>query len=179
MQHGSKGAAVNIPQADGLFLRPGFICKPDTPQWIAVVVSSGVAIMIFDSAKKIGGMCHFIEPYRQDGLSTAMFAAPAITKLVSMFTDKGSKVADLEASIFGAASYSESPRFKPDVAEQNAIVAREILGKLGIKTVSVDTGGRAGPQDRLPHGHGRIGHGESQQASRNRLVSRLQPMRQA
>jgi chemotaxis protein CheD len=89
-------------------------------------------------------MGHYIRPVREDGFSTAMFAAPAIVTLAEMMFAGGSAASDLEAHLYGGANNSEAARFEPELAERNVWSGEEILAKLGIAIASRDVGGKRG-----------------------------------
>ncbi|MHC4872270.1 MAG: chemotaxis protein CheD [Planctomycetota bacterium] len=134
----------DVPVTRDFFVEPGYVCVPAKPAKLAVVVSSGVAVALFDRKKKKGGLGHYIEPYRRHGLSTAMFAAPAIVSLVNMFLDHGCSKEDIEAHIFGGAENSDSSRHNDRVGNENIAVGLEILKKMNIRISTQDTGGTMG-----------------------------------
>lgn len=134
----------DMPVTKDFFVEPGYVCVPAKPSKLAVVVSSGIAVALFDKKLKKGGIGHYVEPYRRQGLSTAMFAAPAIVSLVNMFLDHGCSKEDIEAHIFGGAENSESNRFDGKIGSENITVGLEILKKMNIKVSTRDTGGTMG-----------------------------------
>lgn len=126
------------------FVQPGYVCLPAEPTRLSAVVTSGVAVTLFDARRRCGGMSHYALPYRQGGVSTAIFAAPSIVSLVNMFTDSGSAVKDLEAQLYGAACNRESERHEEQVNDNNALAGVEVLTKLRVRISSQDTGGTRG-----------------------------------
>lgn len=126
------------------FVKPGFVCVPSKPTKLAVVVSSGVAVALFDRKNKKGGLSHYAEPYRRDGASTAIFAAPSIVSLVNMLVKAGCSKKDIEASIYGGAENTRNPRYNMELSRQNVEVGIELLNKMGIQISSRDTGGNMG-----------------------------------
>lgn len=125
-----------------LFLAPGHIYLPAEAVQLCSVVASGVAVSIFDARMKRGGMGHYVRPYREDDMSTALFAAPAIVALATMFLETGSSKDDLEATLYGGAVNNECSSYVEGQSEENVNVGLELLAKLGINVVGRDTGGR-------------------------------------
>lgn len=125
-----------------MFLKPGYIYLPAQPAQLRTVVASGVVVTLFDMKRKFGGMSHYLRPFREKGLSTAVFAAPAITALTKMFFDAGSHAADIEAHFYGGAVNPDSPGYTSGLSEKNVKVGHEILSKMGIGVCGSDTGGK-------------------------------------
>ncbi|GAB6058843.1 chemotaxis protein CheD [Desulfonatronum parangueonense] len=123
------------------FLPPGHLCVPLEPTRLAVVAASGVAVTLFDPESGRGGMGHYLLPVRENGVSNAMFAAPAIVALARMLLDLGSRPEAMEAQIYGGAERVEAVGFQPELAERNVRVGEEVLLRLGIPLVGKDVGG--------------------------------------
>lgn len=123
------------------FIEPGYVYMPASPTRLCAVVASGVGITMYDRRRRIGGMAHYIRPYRQKNLSTAAFAAPAITALSRFFLDTGSVAADLETHFYGGAVNPDAEGFEPGVSEDNGRIGIEVLEKLGIPLTGKDVGG--------------------------------------
>lgn len=128
------------------FLEPGYIHTPVRATQLCAVVAYGIVVTIFDSTRRMGGMCHYLFPYREARLpSTAKFAAPAIVTLAGMFLSTGSVNEKLEAQVFGGAEDPDAKhRSLVTLAKQNIQVGEELLDKIGIPIVSRDVGGHRG-----------------------------------
>ena len=135
---------ATVPIPSNYVLCPGHVCLPARPVRLAAVVSSGVAVTVFDTRRICGGMSHYALPRRQGGRSTAIFAAPALVSLADLFLSGGSSPADLEAHLYGGASWQASQRYVHGVSEENVAVGIEILERLGIAIVGQDVGGVRG-----------------------------------
>jgi len=125
------------------FIKPGYIYIPVSQTKISAVLGSSAAVAIYDKAKKIGGMSHFLYPEK---LSTdkprAIYGDVSIMTLIKMLLAKGSKKKYLEAQIFGGGfntRYSNE-----DIGKSNISSAKKILIKEEIVLVSEDTGGEKG-----------------------------------
>lgn len=135
---------MRIPPALRVYyLEPGYVIAPLRPTALAAVVSSGVAISLYDIRRQCGGMCHYVWPVRRER-SSSVSAAPAIACLTAMFTDGGSRIADLEAYICGGADNRHSARHCPGLSKKNVEVGTQILTKLRIPVAGIDTGGYRG-----------------------------------
>ncbi len=138
------------------FLEPGYVCVPYEPMHLAAVIASGVAVTIFDSERKRGGMCVYTHPKRIDNQSTASFAAPSIASLVSMFGDLSEVRDNLEAHICGGADDINSKYYIPGLSENNINVGCEILQKYNISIIGKDVGGSKGRKIVFHSGTGEI-----------------------
>lgn len=102
-------------------------------------------------------MAHFCLPYRgKDGSSTALYAGPAIVGLIRMLQQNGSQLEDLEIFMAGGAVNERAEGFVKGLSENNIKVGLEILGKLGLAKVSMDTGGTKGRKVIFNTGSGKI-----------------------
>lgn len=126
------------------FVHPGFVCLPASPTYLCAVVSSGVAVTLFDARRKFGGMSHYTEPRRRDGLSTPRFAAPSLVSLIRMMLEAGSTIEDLDARLYGGAENRMSPFYVPGLSEQNIITGEELLARHAITISAKDVGGTKG-----------------------------------
>ena len=84
------------------FLKPGFIYLPEKPTVISTVLGSSVSVSLFDKRLRTGGMNHFLYPFvdTQDK-TTALYGNIAVSVLIRMMQENGSKRSHLEAQIFG------------------------------------------------------------------------------
>lgn len=137
----SSEALNESPPQRAFFLNPGFVCVPAAPTRLAAVVSSGVAITVYDARRKRGGMSHYTQPLRHSGRSTAIFAAPSIVELIRGLLASGSRERDLEAHLFGGATNPVAVGYVQGLSEKNVEVGEELLRKLRVSVVGKDVGG--------------------------------------
>lgn len=123
-------------------MSPGSLYLPTQPTRLCTVVASGVAVTVFDRRQSLGGVGHYSHPYRQDGMSTPDFAAPALVGLIRMFTKAGSDPRHLETYLYGGADNPDAPDFPGLRGFSNLRTGREILTKLGVRVAGSDVGGR-------------------------------------
>ncbi|MFZ5570557.1 MAG: chemotaxis protein CheD [Thermodesulfobacteriota bacterium] len=123
------------------FVKPGYVYVPAEPTQLRSVAASGIVVTMYDRRRNLGGMGHYIRPVRERGLSTAVFAAPALAALTSMFLETGSEIPDLETHFYGGAVNRQAAGYAPGVSEENVRVGLEILAKMNIGITSRDVGG--------------------------------------
>lgn len=141
-------------------LPPGSLCLPEHPSILGAMVGSGAVVCAFDLRRKRGGMVHYCRPYREKNvLSTARYAGPAIVGLVRMLEKEGTRTEDLSVHLFGGASNEAVPSYEKGLAQENIKVGLEILDKLGVGKVGVDTGGREARRVRFDTGSGQLSLG--------------------
>ena len=133
----------DTPATTDYFLRPGFIYLPEKPTVISTVLGSSVAVSLYDSRRKTGGMNHFLFPHaRTREESTALYGNIAVPVLIRMMLENGSRPSHLEAQIFGGAFNGDVSQ--RDIGRDNLRTARQILARRRIKIVSEDVGGSKG-----------------------------------
>ena len=125
-------------------LEPGFVYASAKGAVIRTVVGSCVAVCLWDSRLMVGGMNHFIHPAtREKDQRTTSFGNVALPVLVKMmYREFGSKKSDLQAQIFGGGSPMNMGQ--RSVGAENVAVARDFLGRVGIRIYSEDVGGHLG-----------------------------------
>lgn len=127
------------------FLEPGRVFVNRDPVVITTVVGSGVAVTLWDSFNRFGGMCHFIFPeMKEKGKTTVEFGNVAIYTLIKSMVDFGSEISNLEAQIFGGGEPDEKARPGKTYGPKNVEAARRVLTKYNIRVISDDTGGHVG-----------------------------------
>jgi len=125
-------------------VEPGYVCVPGEPVHLAAVVSSGIAVTVYDRKRKRGGMAHYVRPYREGHRSTPLFAAPSIVTLVKILSSSGSRKRHWEVYLYGGAQNPDCSRHVEGLGDKNVAVGLEILEKLGVPVAGTDVGGRRG-----------------------------------
>jgi chemotaxis protein CheD len=125
------------------YLPPGHVHLAQEASLIWTVLGSCVAVALWDSQKRMGGMSHFLYPLTADkSKATAQYGNVAVRYLVKMFLDNGAEEADLKAQLFGGAQSESEDGSR--IAKENLQMARLILKKYHIAVISEDTGGLMG-----------------------------------
>jgi chemotaxis protein CheD len=123
-------------------MRPGFLCLPSLPTRLCTVIASGVAVTMYDRARRFGGVGHYSHPLRTGGSSTPDFAAPSLVGLLRLFEKAGSDPRHLETYLYGGADNPAAPGFEPGRGLLNSRIGMEILSKMGVRVAGSDMGGR-------------------------------------
>lgn len=114
-------------------------------------IGSCLAIMLYDSKRKIGGLAHAMLPssvahhpssVTRHETQDTKYVNIAIDEMLRKMLSQGSKREDLEAKLVGGANMFAA--FKSDIGRENVVSAEEKLKKEGIKIVGESTGGSIG-----------------------------------
>ncbi|MDR2945562.1 MAG: chemotaxis protein CheD [Candidatus Adiutrix sp.] len=125
-------------------LEPGGIFACGEPAMVSVVLGTCVAVCLHDRRLKIGGMNHFLYPKTRAFVRpTQQYATVSIPALIKMMQKQGSRLADLEAQIFGGGE-TIGAISDGHIGSKNVKMARKLLKKNGIRVVSEDVGGLKG-----------------------------------
>lgn len=132
-------------EKDKIYITPGYICVPHNPTLLCGVIGSGVVVTLFDSDRHCGGAAYFILPQvPENGVSTPYFAIPAVSGLIALMKNNGSKIENLEAHIYGGAENKEHPRFVHGLGLENVKIAQKLFFEKEITIAGMDTGGTKG-----------------------------------
>jgi chemotaxis protein CheD len=111
---------------------------------IVTILGSCVAVCLFDAARGIGGLNHFMLPVDNSTVS-ARYAGHAFDLLLKQLLALGANRVRLEAKIFGGASLlNEGVVSENDLGARNIAAARSRLAQECIPIVAEDVGGRHG-----------------------------------
>jgi len=137
-----------IGAADGEnnhYLYPGMLFAKNGQCVISTILGSCVAVCLWDSVLRQGGMNHYLLPlWNGEGLPTPKYGNVAIPMLIEKMRLIGSRRGDLVAKVFGGGSVLESLSGPIDVGGRNIALADEILASENISVVSSDLGGKSG-----------------------------------
>jgi chemotaxis protein CheD len=123
------------------YLHPGNVFASTEPALISTVLGSCVAVCLWDSVTKVGGMNHFLLP-RGRG---ARYGSDAMSQLLDEILQRGASTSRLAAKVFGGASVLAGftgPRRA--IGEQNVELAMQFLEGLAIPVRGEQTGGTRG-----------------------------------
>ena len=125
-------------------LEPGYVYVNGSGGVIRTVVGSCVAVVLWDSKIRVGGMNHYIYAHttKHDKATTRFgnVALPALFRM--MHREFGCRASDIHAQIIGGASPLQFTSKTGGI--DNIKVARKYLHRAGIRIVSEDTGGYMG-----------------------------------
>lgn len=117
------------------------------PAELETVVGSCVALCIWDSRAKIGGMAHIVMPERNGDKNPpeGKYADSAVASLVAMMLKKGGELRFFSAAFAGGASMFVRARVPSyAIGTKNAESVRKHLERLRIPITMHDVGGFAG-----------------------------------
>lgn len=129
------------------YVLPGDVVSASAPCRFVTVLGSCVAVCLYDSIARIGGINHYLlpgAPLQPEG-SPWRWSDASIHELMRQVVERGATVRRLKGKVFGGAQIS--PRnvhcgFK--IGERNIEHALAQLDRLGVEIVSRSIGGHAG-----------------------------------
>ncbi len=127
------------------YLYPSFIKVTRGPIQIHTILGSCVAVCLYDSSRKIGGMNHFMLPlWNGKGLASPKYGNIAMQKLLSSLLDQGALRNKIVAKVFGGANVLEFNTGGTHIGQRNTELAFSTLDEMKIKVVAKSTGGELG-----------------------------------
>lgn len=124
-------------------LEPGHIYVSLKPTLIMSVLGTCVSITLWDNRLHFGGMNYFLYPFTDDPkIACSKYGNVAISTLIKMMLEEGSKPKNIEAQILGGALPKGVKNLS--VSEENIRIARKTLDEKGISVISEDIGGHRG-----------------------------------
>jgi chemotaxis protein CheD len=132
-----------------VFLAPGVVHCTSVPSRVTTILGSCVAVCLWDKVQRVGGINHFILPYRRQDRPSPRFGDVAIENLVEKMQRLGCNLDSMRAKVFGGAAVLPFASGGDPVGEQNIRMAMECLREHGIPVIAQRTGGRTGLLIRL------------------------------
>jgi chemotaxis protein CheD len=134
---------------DRIFIGPGMIFCASTPCVVSTVLGSCVAVCLWDTHARVGGMNHYVLPHRMTAPPSPHFGDVAIGQLLDGMTRLGCRVSSLQAKVFGGAEVLPFGVHGETIGNQNVGIAFELLRHHCIPIVARHTGGHSGLLIRL------------------------------
>ncbi|MGH7525717.1 MAG: chemotaxis protein CheD [Gemmatimonadales bacterium] len=128
---------------------------------LTVGLGSCVAILLHDSAARVGGLAHILLPSpalsRKDE-NAARFPQTAVPHLLQLMAEQGASPRRITARLAGGASMfaSLSPPGAIQMGERNVVASRQALNGHGIPLVAEAVGGDFGRTVRLRVADGKV-----------------------
>lgn len=127
------------------YLLPGGIKFSTRPTEVTTLLGSCVAVCLWDSKLKQGGINHYMMPFwNGEGLPSPKYGNIAIEKLIKSLTSMGSQNKDIVAKVFGGAAVLNSSETVFNIGERNIDIQERMLEQAGIKVVAKSLGGEKG-----------------------------------
>lgn len=128
-----------------VYLQVGQFFASAEPASVVTVLGSCVAVCLFDSLARVGGMNHYLLPLAVERERSARFGNVALEILLSQVLERGARKGNLRAKVFGGAGvlggFQRSGR---SLGRENVSLALRILEAEGIPIVDGDVGGQRG-----------------------------------
>lgn len=143
---GSGPGAPGEENRQSIYLHPGQLAASERPATITTILGSCVAVCLWDPARRIGGMNHYLLPRGTDSVEApARFGCQATHMLIERLIALGCDRRSLRAKLFGGASVLGALRgSKEHLGSKNVTMAREVLAAERIPIVGEDVGGERG-----------------------------------
>jgi chemotaxis protein CheD len=127
-----------------VFLSPGEIACATKPTLITTVLGSCVAVTLWDSVKRLGGVNHFILPRSRIAADGTRYGDKAMAQLMEQLLVLGASRASLQAKVFGGANVLPLGGNQGSVGAANVAFAMNDLSVHRIPVKGHRTGGEYG-----------------------------------
>ena len=142
---------------ESIYLYPAALIVPGKTAIVHTILGSCVAVCLWDSTLRTGGINHFMLPlWNGQGLASPKYGNIAIEKLFQKLISNGSTQKNLIAKVFGGGEVLEnfSPHF--NIGLRNIDIAHEILQQFRIPILAESTGGKLGRKITFNTGTGEV-----------------------
>lgn len=128
------------------YLHPGQLFASRQSHAVTTILGSCVAVCLWDAAKQIGGINHYLLPvFSGDGVASPRFGNIAIAELLEQLIALGCRKRDLQAKLFGGACVIAAFRDRTThLGWENIETAEKILERENIPVIGQDIGGDKG-----------------------------------
>jgi chemotaxis protein CheD len=130
------------------YLYPSNLFAHRTPHLVHTILGSCVAVCLWDPARGIGGINHYMLPlWNGQGLATPRYGNIAIEHLIDEMSRLGCHADRLEAKIFGGArvlNQTEDRAGLTKIGDRNIDIATTVLHEHSIPIVAQCVGGHLG-----------------------------------
>jgi chemotaxis protein CheD len=130
---------------ESVYLHPGQIFTSSEPSAVTTILGSCVAVVLWDEARKVGGLNHYLLPlWARLGDDTLRFGNVAFERLLVELTARGAAQSRLQAKVFGGACLLAGANKGEHLGTKNVDVARSLLAAARIPLIAEDVGGNRG-----------------------------------
>ena len=142
------GARSRISSVSGVpeltdYLYPGQLFVSPEPSAVMTVLGSCVAVCLWDTEARVGGMNHYVLPQGIGrGMSALRYGSLAIPELIRRILAIGALPSRTRAKVFGGACLNGGSADR--LSAENIEIARACLAQAQIPIVAEDVGGHAG-----------------------------------
>ncbi len=142
----TTGPPACISRNNVHYLYPGLVVVSRDAMAIKTILGSCVAVGLWDPVQGVGGLNHFLLPYRArfGAPSSTRFGNVAMEELLSGLLKLGARRSRLKAKVFGGARVLEAFKESNHLGKKNIEMAKTLLAQGGIPLVDLDVGGKRG-----------------------------------
>jgi chemotaxis protein CheD len=127
------------------FLYPASLFACIEPYKVSTILGSCVAVCLYDSVLKIGGINHYMLPFwNGQGLASPKYGNIAIERLLEKMLFFGCNKINIKAKIFGGGEVIETNITQFHIGQRNIKLALEMLDELKIPIIAKSVGGNLG-----------------------------------
>ncbi|HWW60046.1 MAG TPA: chemotaxis protein CheD, partial [Thermoanaerobaculia bacterium] len=109
------------------------------------ILGSCVAVCLWDSQKRIGGLNHFMLPMVAGSMAASpRFGNIAMEELITKLREAGARLPFLNARVFGGACMFAQMQSAMHLGAKNVEMALDHISRRGIEIVETDVGGTRG-----------------------------------
>jgi len=127
------------------YLFPASLFAEKEPYLVTTILGSCVAVCLYDTVLKQGGLNHFMLPlWNGQGLASPRYGNIAIERLIDRMVFLGSKKENLIAKVFGGGEVLQTSHDNFHIGQRNIQIAFELLAEHGIAVVAKSVGGNQG-----------------------------------
>lgn len=128
-----------------IFLQPGEFHFGAAETRIRTLLGSCVAITMWHPIRRLGGMCHYLLPTRQEGVSQDLdgrYGDEAILLFLRAIDERETAPRDYQVKVFGGGNmFPALAKGKAmEVGVRNIALATEVLGQMGCSVVAQHVG---------------------------------------
>jgi chemotaxis protein CheD len=140
-----KSFSAGVKEENSHYLYPAALFANQQPYVVNTILGSCVAVCLFDSIKKIGGINHFMLPiWNGKGLASPKYGDIAIEKLIEKLKSFGCNPKNFQAKVFGGGEVIDTKIATFNIGQRNIHIAKDMLDEYKIPIVAESTGGKYG-----------------------------------
>lgn len=142
----ARDAGPAAPPSRVTYVHAGQMFYSSEPTQLSTILGSCVAVCLWDSVTKVGGLNHYMLPSDMGSSESGpRFGTFAIPRLIDRVIELGADPSRIKAKIFGGASVLKELRgLGGDLGRRNVDIAREMLQARRIPVVFEDVLGTSG-----------------------------------
>lgn len=144
-------------ESKSVYLLPSLLFAHTEPHCVQTVLGSCVAVCLFDTVLKQGGINHYMMPWWDGvGLASPKYGDVAVESVIDQMLSLGSNKRNLIAKVFGGASQHEHCSTIFQIGARNIVTAEKILAEQSIPIVANSVGGVLGRKLVYHTGSGKV-----------------------